>query len=78
MKKNVFVIENKKDRTNAMGEELFATLEDARSWKDCIEEDIENYNADADEDELISKADYIVAYYDEQGVQRGEWDLFEN
>ena len=77
MKKNVYVIENRKDRTNAMGEELFATFEDARRWADCIEEDIENYNAAADEDELLSKADFIISYYDENGVHRGEWDLFE-
>ena len=76
MKKNVYVIENRKDRTNAMGEELFATFADAKRWADCVEEDIENYNTYADEDEFLSKEDFIVSYYDENGVQRGEWNLF--
>lgn len=76
MKKNVYVIENKNDRTNVMGEQTYNSLTEAKSWADCIEEDIDLYNEEVDEDERISKSDIIVSYYDAKGVQRGEWPLF--
>lgn len=71
-------IENKKDRLNAFSddqEQHFESLEEARSWRDELWESVTNETAE--EEQISQKADYIVAYY-KDGVQRGEWPLFED
>lgn len=54
-------------------EQLFDTLDEARSWADAIWESL-TWDADEDE-EPQQKKDCIIAYY-ENGVNRGEYPLF--
>lgn len=68
-----YQIQNKNDRTNAFADDrtqVFETLEEARAWSDEI------YNSSKEASPEVEKDDFIIAYY-ENGVQRGEYPLFE-
>lgn len=79
MNKTGYQIQFKADRTNAFSEDanqVFRTLEEARSWSDSVWEQQEQLNSEEEDESCkTKKANFIVAYY-ENGVQRGEYPLF--
>lgn len=74
-----YQIQNKIDKSNAFNgekEQVFESLEEARSWSESIWEGIEESENEYDDDsERTTKDDLIVVYY-ENGVQRGGYPLF--
>lgn len=73
-----YIIENKNDGTNAFSDDPdqhFDSLEQAKDWADALWESI--MDCVGKDDDMPQKSDYIVAYY-KDGVQCGEWPLFED
>lgn len=85
MKKNVYVIENKRDIANREGERvelndaIYISLSCAteRYVQNEIEDKIDEYNDGAGFGDELTKADFVVAHYDKDGNRDGEWPLFE-